>query len=147
MHRSLGPRSALVLTAPLLVLFFTLVAAILGPNLVERRAENVLWYALHIGGGTLVLLLGPFQFVASIRNRFRRYHRAAGYIYVVGSAMAVAGYFGMPKSELFLASQLVALSFWGASVVFAVLAIRSRKILAHQHNMARSFVLACYFHY
>ena len=142
--KSTSPLS-LALTATALIVFFGLVAFFLGPNLVEKHNENAAWYFLHIAGGSLVLLLGPFQFVAPLRNRFRRYHRMAGYTYIAGSAMAVTGFIGLPKEELFLTSQLVALALWVVCVVLAIRAIRSGKLLSHQHNMARSFVLACYF--
>lgn len=138
-------RLPIIATLMFVVSYFCLVAVFLGPNIVEHRDKNVLWYVLHIGGGSLVLVLGPFQFIAALRNRFRRYHRIAGYTFVFGSFAAVLGYIGMPKTELFLTSQLVALALWSLCASFAVVAARSRKMLAHQHNMARSFVLACYF--
>jgi uncharacterized membrane protein len=125
--------------------FFGLVAVFLGPNLFEKHDKNAAWYVLHIAGGSLVLLLGPFQFIAPLRNRFRRYHRIAGYTYVVGSATAVIGFIGLPKLEMFLTSQLVALALWVVCVALAIRAIRAGKLLSHQHNMARGFVLACYF--
>ena len=142
--KSTSPLS-LALTATALIVFFGLVAFFLGPNLVEKHNEDAAWYFLHIAGGSLVLLLGPFQFVAPLRNRFRRYHRMAGYTYIAGSAMAVTGFIGLPKEELFLTSQLVALALWVVCVALAIRAIRAGKLLSHQHNMARSFVLACYF--
>lgn len=125
--------------------FFLLVAFILGPLLFKERPDNAFWYVLHIVGGTVVLGLGPFQFVALLRNRFRRYHRFAGYAYAAGSVAAIAGYVGLPKNELFFTSQLVVLFLWALCVAFAVRAIRGGNILSHQHNMARSFVLASYF--
>ncbi len=127
------------------VTFFTLVAVILGPLLFKERSENAIWYLLHIIGGTVVLFLGPFQFIGALRNRYLRYHRAAGYVYAVASVAAIAGYVGLPKNELFFTSQLVALSLWIACVAFAIRAIRSGNVLSHQHNMARSFVFASYF--
>lgn len=138
-------RLRLLLTTTALIVFFGLVALFLGGNLFSKRENNAAWYFLHIAGGSVVLLLGPFQFIAPLRNRFRRYHRFAGYAYVAGTVMAVTGYIGLPKLEMFLTSQLVALALWVLCAFFAVRAIRARKVLSHQHNMARSFVLACYF--
>ena len=132
-------------TFALLALFFFLVALLLGPSILKERNDNALWFFLHIIGGSVVLALGPFQFIAPLRNRFRRYHRIAGYSYVTASVMAVLGYIGLPKSELFFTSQLFVLVLWILCVGFAVRAARAGKILSHQHNMARSFVLACYF--
>lgn len=145
-HRS-ASRTASFVTFALLALFFVLVICFLGPDLVKKRDENAIWYFLHITGGSLVLALGPFQFIAAIRNRFRRYHRAAGYIYMVASLMAFVGIVGMLplKFDLFFPSQMVALTLWVLCVLFAIRAIRAGKVLSHQHNMARGFVLAAYF--
>jgi uncharacterized membrane protein len=140
-----GSRWALPYTLAALCVFFGLVAYILGPIVFKPHDERAAWYFMHITGGVLVLACGPFQFIATVRNRFRRYHRAAGYTYVVATLMAVAGYIGLPKSGLFLLSQTVALSLWILAVVFAVWSIRRGNVLSHQHNMARSFVLAAYF--
>jgi uncharacterized membrane protein len=132
-------------TLAALCVFFGLVAYILGPIIFKSRSEHAAWYFMHITGGVLALACGPFQFIPALRNRFRRYHRAAGYTYVAGSFMAVAGYVGLPKADLFQLSQTVALSLWVLAVAFAVLSIRRGNVLSHQHNMARSFVLAAYF--
>lgn len=144
MSRTL-PAQRLSITIALLVIFFTLVLLILGPLVFRERGDDAIWYFLHIAGGSIVLALGPFQFIAALRNRVRRYHRFAGYLYAGASAAAVAGFAGLPKNELFLTSQLVVLALWILCVVFAIRAIRAGNVLSHQHNMARSFVLACYF--
>ena len=117
-HGIAAPRTALVVTVGLVTLFFVLVAYFLGPDLIKQRDENVGWYFLHITGGALVLALGPFQFIAPIRNRFRRYHRAAGCIYILASLMAFAGIIGLLplKFDLFFPSQLVALTLSGATM-------------------------------
>lgn len=91
------------------------------------------------------MVMAPFQFVAAIRNRFRRYHRMAGYTYLVASIMAIVGYLGLPKNELFLLSQSVVMLLWISSTVFAIWMARQKNFLAHQHNMTRSFVFAGYF--
>ena len=143
--QALRIRRDVALIGVVLVIFFALVAYILGPLILKQRPVNALWYTLHIVGGSLVLALGPFQFVASLRNRFRRYHRTAGYLYIAASTMAVAGYAGLPKNELFFVSQLFVLSLWMLSITFAVVAIKNKNVHAHQRNMARSFVFAAYF--
>lgn len=144
-ERKLTPIGAA--TVVWLVLFFASVLWFLGPNIVAGRREHAFAYALHIGGGSLVLLTAPFQFMAPIRNRYRRYHRIAGYVFVAGSSAAIAGYLSiMPGvTDLFWLSQLVAISIWAASATVAVFAIRRKHVLTHQHNMARAFVIACYF--
>ncbi len=135
------------ITVAWLALFFAAIAWFLGPNIVEARSEHLIAYVLHIGGGSVVLLTAPFQFIAPIRNRYRRYHRVAGYTFVGGSAAAILGYLIlMPgDTDVFWLSQLVAISIWAACVAVAVFAIRRKHVLTHQHNMARTFVIAAYF--
>ena len=136
-----------LVTGGCLLAFFALVAWFLGPNIVEARQEKLLAYVLHIGGGSVVLLTGPFQFIAPIRNRYRRYHRIAGYTFLAGTAAAVVGFLLLlpTETDLFLLSQIVALTLWVMSAAVAVIAIRRKHVLTHQHNMARSFVIAAYF--
>ncbi|MGZ8336539.1 MAG: DUF2306 domain-containing protein [Allosphingosinicella sp.] len=136
-----------VFTLIWLGVFFVAVAWFLGPNILERRDGNVLAFFLHIGGGSIVLLTAPFQFIAPIRNRYRLYHRLAGYVFVTASVAAIVGYLMiMPgETDLFWISQLVAVSLWAACVAVAVHAIRRKHVLTHQHNMARAFVIAAYF--
>ncbi len=138
---------ALAATGLWLAVFFAAVAWFLGPNILETRSDKLLAYILHIGGGSLVLLTGPFQFIAPIRNRYRRYHRVAGYMFVGGSAAAIVGFLMvMPgETDMFLLSQLVAITLWALCVGVAVHAIRRKHVLTHQHNMARAFVIAAYF--
>ena len=136
-----------VITLSWLAVFFAAVVWFLGPNILESRSEKLLAFNLHIAGGSAVLLTGPFQFIAPIRNRYRRYHRIAGYVFVAGSASAIIGFLMvMPgDTDMFLLSQLVAISLWAVCVAVAVYAIRRKHVLTHQHNMARAFVIAAYF--
>ena len=104
-------------------------------------------YWLHIAGGSVVMLLGPFQFIAPIRNRFRKYHRFAGYSFVAGSLAAFAGFVAIQPLErdTFFLSQATAMALWMAAMAAAVVAARRKRFLTHQHNMTRAFVLATYF--
>jgi len=135
------------ITIAWLALFFATLAWFLGPDIVKARSDRLIAYALHIGGGSVVLLTAPFQFIAPIRNRYRRYPRIAGYTFVAGSGAAILGYLIlMPgDTDVFWLSQLVAISIWAVCVPVAVFAIRRKHVLTHQHNMARAFVIAAYF--
>lgn len=142
-----GVRWSSGVAAVLILVFFTAVAWFLGPDLLKPRADKAVAFALHIGGGLLVLATAPFQFIAPIRNRYRRFHRIAGYAFVAGSVAAIGGFFALLPVELdlFLISQLMAIILWACSVMAALVAIRRKHVLTHQHNMARAFVLAAYF--
>lgn len=130
-----------------LLIFFGVVTWFLGPNILELNRSKWLSHGFHILGGSVVLLTAPFQFIAPIRNRYRAYHRYAGYAFVGGSAAAIVGFLMiMPgETDFFWISQLVAISVWALSVAVAVAAIRRKHVLTHQHNMARAFVIAAYF--
>ena len=117
------------------------------PN-VARHGEAKEWrYTLHILGGSIVMLLAPFQFIGPIRNRFRRYHRWAGYAFVAASFLTFVGYWLIQPTErdTFFLSQTVAICLWMAAMIAAVVAARRKRFLTHQHNMARAFVIAFYF--
>jgi uncharacterized membrane protein YozB (DUF420 family) len=134
----------------LTLLFLGLVATFLSldvPNVGRHPAGRQWAYWLHLSGGTLVMALGPFQFIAPIRNRFRRYHRAAGYAFVAGSLAAFVGFWGVQPTvpDVFFTSQATAICLWMLAMAAAVIAARRKRFLTHQHNMTRAFVLAAYF--
>jgi|GEM_PF-3134560 len=134
----------------LVLLFLGLFARMLYVSLpdLSRHSDEKLWaYWLHIGGGSLVLALGPFQFIAPLRNRFRRFHRAAGYAFVAGSLAAFAGFWAAQPiaPDLSFASQATAITLWMAAMAAAVVAARRGHFLTHRHNMTRAFVLAANF--
>lgn len=140
-----GPVTALVVAS-----FFVLVVTFLAFSIpgVARHPVAIHWaYWLHIGGGSVVLALGPFQFIGSIRNRFRRYHRLAGYSFVGGSVAAFIGFWAIQptRPDTFFLSQATAISLWMLAMAGAVIAARRKRFLTHQHNMTRAFVLAAYF--
>lgn len=130
--------------------FYLLVVAFLASGIpgVARHRMAIHWaYWLHIAGGSAVMALGPFQFIAPIRNRFRQYHRFAGYSFVAGSFAAFIGFWAIQPTnpDTFFLSQATAMSLWMLAMGAAVIAARRRSRLTHQHNMTRAFVLASYF--
>ena len=46
---------------------------------------------LHLGGGILTVLIGPFQFWSTQRNKYPRVHRTMGRIYLSGVAIGGIG--------------------------------------------------------
>jgi uncharacterized membrane protein len=140
-----GLATALAVAA-FLVLVFTFLAFSI-PGVARHPAALHPAYWLHIGGGSVVLALAPFQFIAPIRNRFRRYHRFAGYSFVAGSAAAFIGFWAIQPTnpDTFFLSQATAISLWMLAMAGAVIAARRKRLLTHRHNMTRAFVLAAYF--
>jgi len=56
---------------------------------IEPRKEGEKWWLVaHFSGAACTLILGPLQFWAYFRNRFRRWHRIAGKFYIGGSIVS-----------------------------------------------------------
>jgi hypothetical protein len=108
-------------------------------------ALHLLFISLHGVPAALTLLLGPFQFLSGFRNRYPKYHRVAGRIYLVSVLVgSVAG----------LVSALMSTSGFPAQVGFVLLVIawlysgwrayqaaRHRKFLEHRIWMIRNYSL------
>jgi hypothetical protein len=70
----------------------------LPPSRMRRAQDTVeefhtglrpLFMGLHWAGGCVVLLLGPLQFVTTLRQRWPLFHRALGYIYATSAFTTV----------------------------------------------------------
>ncbi len=105
--------------------------------------NNQLWVVMHMVGGTFTLLLGPAQFWSFIRNRFVKFHRVAGKIYMLGIALI-----GLSAGRLSLISTCVPCRvslflltvFAVVSTFFAWKAIKTRNIKIHRQMMVRSYI-------
>jgi uncharacterized membrane protein len=110
---------------------------------------NVFWrtaFYIHITGGMLAIVLGPFQFLRQFRNRNFKVHRLMGKIYLA-AILFLAG-----PTGLFMA--FYAEGGFGGAAGFTVMAllwifttwkayesIMARKIDAHRNWMVRSYAL------
>jgi len=59
------------------------------------------WLFLHINGGTLALLTGPFQFSSRVRNRNLAIHRWTGRVFLFGVGMGIIGAAGLSLTSTF----------------------------------------------
>ena len=105
------------------------------------------WLAGHILGGSLALLLGLFQFVPAIRNRYLKLHRTLGKVYIlsilVGSfcALYMASVIS-PRINVAWSISLIFLAVpWLVTVLMAYRMIRLRRIQQHREWMIRSYVV------
>lgn len=118
-------------------------------NFGDSLLVNQLWFVVHMIGGTLVLILGPLQFIAPIRDRFRKYHRIAGTVYLLASLVSIAALFIniLPTSECpsCRPSNYIVTTLWLLSVLAAWLSIRIHDLASHRAFMMRGFVFAAYF--
>ncbi len=124
-----------------------------GPHLMPanpRLTVSPLPVIVHIVCGLTYAVLGAFQFSATIRRRWPRWHRRAGRVLVVlGLAVAFSALFMTqfyarqpgtgPLSHAF---RLLFGSALAACLVLGVTAIRRRDVAAHQAWMTRAYALA-----
>ena len=101
----------------------------------------------HVGGGILGLILGPFQFSKSFRNKHLSIHRLIGKIYIVAvlvasvCAIVLAFTVGMDVHWTWALS-LVGLALpWITCVLMAYRSIRLRRITPHREWMIRSYIV------
>jgi hypothetical protein len=115
--------------------------------------EPFKWWLLPHGiAGACALLLGPIQFSDRLRQRFSRFHRVVGRIYVGGVFLAAPlGFYiqysqertGVPRS--FSIAAAVDAALWMLTTGIALLFILRGKVHEHQQWMTRSFAVALVF--
>jgi uncharacterized membrane protein len=95
----------------------------------------------HTTCGFVALLAGPMQFSSRIRQRYLKFHRVLGRMYVIsvfigaytGIALA-AGRPGLPGTSMQAAA-------WIVCTVAALITARNRQIVQHRQWMARSYAV------
>jgi uncharacterized membrane protein len=136
--------------APLPYLVSTLdAAAAAGQAIAANYADRAGWvqaaFYLHIAGGGVALLLSPVQFIARLRERAPRVHRANGRVVLV--AIGVGGLSGLVLAPLNVAGPIGVAGFGALAalwVTFATLgfrAIRRGDVTTHRRWMVRTFAL------
>ncbi len=139
-----------------------MVAYVLGHNerfLIDPRhpewphIQTFKWWLLPHGiAGACALLLGPMQFSDRLRQRYAKFHRVVGRIYVTGVFITAPlgtyiQYFeermGSPRSFSFAAATDAAL--WMATTAIALMFILRGKVQLHRQWMVRSFAVAIVF--
>ncbi len=104
---------------------------------------------VHIVSVTIFSLLGAFQFVPSLRQRRRNWHRLAGRILIpFGLASALSGlwmtlFYPWPKGdgEVLYGFRLLFGSVMLLSILLGVAAIRRRNFVQHGHWMMRGYAI------
>ncbi len=128
---------------------FVLLAAVKYLNFTE--SSYTIWWVnrwpllVHVICGSIALFAGPVQFIAVIRNRYLRVHRAIGAMYV-GSVMigSLSGYYLAFNSVVgpLLGYSLVVLSTaWLATTLVALACILQYRIAEHRLWMTRSYIV------
>ena len=111
------------------------------------------WYLLPHGlAGACAIFLGPLQFSDRLRQRYAKFHRVVGRIYVAGALIAAPlgayiQYFeermGGPRS-FSIAGLVDAILLMGTTLI-AFAFIRNGKVQQHRQWMTRSFAVALVF--
>jgi uncharacterized membrane protein len=105
------------------------------------------WLAGHLLGGAVALILGPFQFSFTFRNRFITLHRNLGKTYIVGiliaslSAIYMSFYVAPQVNISWSISLFVMALVWLGSVLMAYRMIRLKRVAQHKEWMIRSYVV------
>ena len=106
-----------------------------------RRA----WLFLHINGGTLALLTGPWQFWTGLRRRNLKIHRWTGRLFLLGVAMGIAGSVGLMATTTYGWAFAVGLaglaSAWLVTTGMAYYSIRKGLVELHKEWMIRAYVV------
>lgn len=100
---------------------------------------------LHISGGTLALLTGPWQFYSGLRRKHMNVHRWTGRLFLVGVAAAATGatYLAIttPYGWAFGFGLIGLAAAWVSTTGMAYYAIRKRMIETHKEWMIRAYVV------
>ncbi|MEV4898821.1 DUF2306 domain-containing protein [Nonomuraea sp. NPDC055795] len=107
---------------------------------------HYLYLVSHALPASLILLLGPLQFVPALRNKYPRLHRVVGRVYMINVLIAsvaaiLAATFTVSGFPVQVAFYLLTAA-WLYSLAQAYLAIRRRQIQVHRVWMIRNYALS-----
>jgi len=111
---------------------------------------NLSWnvgFYLHIALGGVALFIGWTQFVTSWRNKFPKWHRGIGKVYIIACLVsALAGIYiacyatgGIVASSGFMSLGAI----WFYTTLKAYVHIRNRQVIKHQQMMIYSYAACC----
>jgi len=103
------------------------------------------WLLMHITGGMVALLTGPWQFWTGFRARYARLHRWTGRFFLGGVIVGCIGAFRMAIGTTFgwgfgFALLVLAIA-WATTTGMAYYAILRRRFQIHREWMVRAYVV------
>ncbi|HEO65664.1 MAG TPA: DUF2306 domain-containing protein [Spirochaetes bacterium] len=110
----------------------------------ELFHQHKVLFLLHIIGGVIALLVGPFQLSRKLRTHYKRVHRIVGYIYIPsvlagGIGGISVGFYAF--GEVTQAEFIALGSIWIMTLAVAVYAIIKRDFKLHEKWMFANFSL------
>jgi hypothetical protein len=103
------------------------------------------WLLMHMTGGTVALLTGPWQFWTGFRARYARLHRWSGRVFLCAVVVGSIGAFRMAIATTFgwaFGFALGALATaWVTTAAMAYYAILNGRVQIHKEWMARAYVV------
>ncbi len=103
------------------------------------------WLFLHINGGTLALLMGPFQFWTGLRRRNLEIHRWTGRVFLCRDAPGIGGAICMANLAVgtwaFEVGLMGLASAWLVTTAMAYYSIRKGLVPLHKEWMIRAYVV------
>jgi len=103
------------------------------------------WLLVHITGGTVALLTGPWQFWTGFRRRYARLHRWMGRAFLCGVAVGSVGAYRMAIGTAFGWAWGFALlgltTAWFTSAGMAFYAILKGRVQVHKEWMVRAYIV------
>jgi len=133
--------SALVFIVGFALPYFALDPDHFGPNFWPRRGRLL----VHIAGGIIALMTGPFQLWMGLTGRRMRLHRALGKVYMAAVAISSLAAFYLAlttQAGWVFAAGLGGLGLaWVVTTGLAYIAIRKGVVEQHKEWMIRSYVV------
>ena len=108
---------------------------------------NRWWLVGHLLGGMTAIIIGPFQFIKAIRNRYLKTHRLLGKIFIIAIIIAASCAFYMsfavsPQVNIAWSISLFFLALpWLTSALMAYRMVRLKRIPQHREWMIRTYVI------
>ena len=116
---------------------------------VATRRPDLFWLLTHVACGLTATVLGPLQFVASIRRARPAVHRAIGRVYCVAVVLAAIAALHLAVtsavSAMYSIGLVIIASLWLGSISVAYQAARRRKFTTHRQWMLRNYTITFFF--
>tara|TARA_R110001583_G_scaffold165477_1_gene318189 strand:- start:816 stop:1340 length:525 start_codon:yes stop_codon:yes gene_type:complete len=107
--------------------------------------SRVFWVFPHIVLGIVATIIGPFQFIPKIRNKYLKTHRQLGRVYIISTVLSgISGMYMAATSDVNLPYTVGLFMLgvtWVTSSIMAFISIKNRKVDLHKDWMIRSYVI------